>query len=358
MNNFSLRALHSKRRRLGRTTIPFAVVLASICSMGISSSAAHALTNPPGEVGDGLVLWIDASNPNGDGSTPSEGSTISTWRDLSDAGNHAPADGTGATWESAPTGFNGNPALRFSRSSDLSGSVYRAALDIRPDSTPDLTVIALYLPVALSNANGVWGADNGQWDRFFIAYHPSFGNGTSDGVVGLGPALGGQTISGSGVTGGSPHLLSVAYSGNVENGVNSGAANGSYVYFNCVLNRVFTDSTHPTAAQSNFAIGRDGDDSQFDGYIAEMLVYDRVLSADELNAVSGYLATKYSLQSSCSALIQPEYDYSEFYDYVLPSQDLPNTGSGANLLGLAAGLLVVGIAIRARLSTRRKAHTM
>jgi LPXTG-motif cell wall-anchored protein len=219
-------------------------------------------------------------------------------------------------------------------------------------SNPDVTVIALYLPITLSSANGVWGSNNEDWDRFFIAYHPAFGNGTSDGVVGLGPVQQGQTISGSGATGGSPHLLAVGYSGLVSGSDNNGATDGSYVYFNCVLSRVFTDSTHPTDAQTNFSIGRDGDNSQFDGHIAEVLVYDRVLTGEEVNTVSGYLATKYSLQSACSSLIQPEADYSEFDDYVLPTEELPNTGSGTNLVGLAAVLVMIGIAIRARRSYR------
>jgi hypothetical protein len=319
------------------------------------ASPAGAIVSPPGGVGDGLVLWLDSSDPYGDGTTPTQGASISTWTDLSTAGNHAIADGSGATWDSAPTGFNGRPALRFSRTTDTSGSVYRSPLDIRPTTTPDVTVIALYIPVALSNANGVWGSDNGNWDRFFIAYHPGFGNGTTDGVVGLGPVQQGQTISGSGATGGSPHLLAVGYSGLVSGGSNSGATDGSYVYFNCILNRVFTDSTDPTNAQTNFSVGRDGDNSQFDGHIAEVLVYDRVLTGEEVNAVSGYLATKYSLQSACSSLIEPETPEEvdrQFYDYVLPTEELPNTGTNTNLVGLAAVLVVTGIAIRARRSYR------
>lgn len=313
----------------------------------------RAVSPPPGGVGDGLVLWLDSSNPAGNGSLPADGAAVSTWVDLSSASNDAVLTGsTAATWQSSPTGFNGRPALLFTRDSDTTGSIYRSAnLDIRPTTTPDLTVIALYLPTALSSANGVWGSDNEDWDRFFISYHPAFGQADDDGVVGLGPVQQGQTIYGSGATGGSPHLMTVGYSGLVTNGVNSGAVDGSYVYFNCNLERQFTDSTHPTNAQTDFSIGWDGDTSVFAGYIAEILVYDRVLTGDEVNAVNGYLATKYSLQSACSAFAQPEtpvFEYDENYVHTDPTGGaLPDTGSETRPMVLIAALfLAVGCLVR------------
>jgi len=195
----------------------------SACSWVSPPTDVSALSPPPGGVSDCLVLWLDSSNPSGTGSLPADGGSISTWADLSGSGNDADFIGsTSATWQTSPTGFNGRPSLLFSRNNDTSGSVYRVTgLDIRPTSMPDLTVIALYLPTALSNANGVWGSDNLNWDRFFISYHPAFGEGDDDGVVALGPVQGGQTISGSGSTAGSPHLLTVSYSGLVSGGANS-----------------------------------------------------------------------------------------------------------------------------------------
>jgi hypothetical protein len=323
---------------------------ATVCLLiGLFPGNLRAATPPPGGVGDGLVLWLDSGNPSGDGSLPADGATVSTWVDLSSASNDAVLTGsTPATWQSSPTGFNGHPALLFTRGSDTTGSIYRSAnLDIRPTTTPDLTVITLYLPTALSNFNAVWGSDNGNWDRFFI----TFGQGDDDGLVGLGPIQGGQIIAGSGATGGSPHLLTVGYSGLVTNDVNSGAVDGSYVYFNCNLERQFTDSTHPTDAQTGFSIGWDGDGSVFAGYIAEMLVYDRVLTGDEVNAVNRYLATKYSLQSACSAFAQPEtpvFEFDEHYVHMDPTDEaLPDTGPESSPIVLIAVLLLtVGCLVR------------
>jgi hypothetical protein len=332
------------------------VASATVCLLvGLFPNDVRAVPPPPGGVGDGLVLWLDSSNPSGNGTLPADGGGVSNWVDLSGSGNDAQFVGTTqATWQSAPAGFNGRPSLLFSRTSNSSGSIYRSSsLDIRPTTTPDLTVIALYLPTALSSgsANGIWGSDNGNWDRFFLAYHAAFGQGDDDGLVGLGPVQEGQTIFGSGATGGSPHLMTVGYSGLVTNGVNSGAVDGSYVYFNCNLERQFTDSTDPIDAQSNFSVGWDGDSSVFAGYIAEVIVYNRVLTGDEVGAVNGYLAAKYGLQSACASFIQPEtpaFEYDEQYVHTNPTVDaLPDTGPESGSLALVATLfLALGCLVR------------
>jgi len=76
--------------------------------MGLSPTDVSALPPPPGGVSDGLVLWLDSSNPSGTGSLPADGSSISTWADLSGSGNDAQFVGsTAATWQTAPAGFNG-----------------------------------------------------------------------------------------------------------------------------------------------------------------------------------------------------------------------------------------------------------
>lgn len=270
------------------------------------ATAATPAVTAPGGVSSGLALWLDASNPNGDGSTPAEGALITEWVDLSgdDRDVSVPSGKTAATYSSSRAEFDGRPALQFARTSDTGGSVYSVPnLDIRPTTTPDITVLAVYRPTSLSGNHGVWGSDNGNWDRFFLSRHPSFGSGGDDGVVGLGPkgsvAESGEVVSDSGTTT-DPKLMAVAYSGNVVNGVNTGDLAASFVYFNCRIETTFTDTTHATDAQSTFAIGWDGDNSVFDGYIAEVIVYKRVLSLAELEDVNGYLATKYGLSGGCA----------------------------------------------------------
>lgn len=275
--------------------------------LAMSQSFATAVNPAPGNVSNGLILWLDASDPLFTGSLPSNGSSVATWKDKSGNGNDAAINPhgvgqahTAAIFESTPSGFNNRPALRFNRIDDNSGSVYEVGnIDIRASSISDVTVFSVYRPVALASNNGLWGNDDGNWDRFFITFHPGFGDGTDDGVVGLGPTLGGETIANSGSTA-APSLFAISYGGDVVNGVNVGDTNGSYVYFNCNLQRTFTDSTDESAARTDLSIGWDGNDSVFDGYIAEMIVYNRVLTSQEVGHVNGYLASKYNLASGCA----------------------------------------------------------
>lgn len=275
--------------------------------LALSQSFVTAVTPAPGNVANGLMLWLDASDPLFTGSAPANGSNVATWKDKSGNANDAAINPhgvgqahTAAIFESAPSGFNNRPALRFNRIDDNSGSVYEIGnIDIRASSISDITVFSVYRPVALASNNGLWGNDDGNWDRFFITFHPGFGDGTDDGVVGLGPALGGETIANSGSTA-VPSLFAISYGGHLVNGANVGDTNGSYVYFNCNLQRTFTDSTHSALARTRLSIGWDGNDSVFDGYIAEVIVYNRVLTSQEVGHVNGYLASKYNLASGCA----------------------------------------------------------
>ena len=285
------------------------MLLGALSMSGLVGSGlvSHAVQVTPGNVSSGLVLWLDASDPLANGTTPTNGASIATWKDKSTAARDATVNPfgvveahTAAVFESAPTGFNGRPALRFTRVDDNSGSVYRVAgFDIRASATPDITVLSVYKPAALATNNGLWGNDDGNWDRFFLTYTPMFGDGIDDGIVGLGPGLGGETIPNAGVST-APSMLAISYDGNVTGNSNSGPTNGSSVYFDCALLRTFTDSTEPTAARDHLSIGWDGNDSVFDGYLAEIIVYNRVLTSQEISQVNGYLASKYSLPTGCA----------------------------------------------------------
>lgn len=295
-------------RKFVIVTIVVAALVAATFGATRSSQAAIV---PPGGVAANLMLWLDASDPLGTGVAPSDGTSITTWADLSGSGNEATVNprgvvqpNTAASFASAPTGFNGRPALRFDRIDDNSGSVYQTAdLDLRASSRPDVTIFAVYRPAARSTNNGIWGIDDGGWDRFFISYIPNFGDGIDDGIVGLGPVQQGETIEDAGAY--ATNMMTVGYSGNVVGGTNAGETDGSFIYHDCTLERTFTDSTHATSAQTTMSIGWDGDNSVFDGYIAEVIVYDRVLTVPELDDVSRYLSTKYDLDSpGCASFVE------------------------------------------------------
>lgn len=295
--------------RTRRRLVAAGLVVTGLAMSALQSSVS-AVGPAPGNVSNGLALWLDASDPLFTGTLPTNGTNVTTWKDKSGNGRDAVVNPNGvgqantpAVFESAPSGFNGRPALRFNRIDDDSGSVYRVgSLDIRAVTNPDVTVFAVYRPVALSNFNGLWGNDDGNWDRFFLTYHSAFGDGVNDGIVGLGPTLAGETIADSGSTA-APSLFAISYGGNVVNGTNVGDTNGSYVYFNCNLQRTFTDSTDASMALSDLSVGWDGDNSVFDGYVAEMIVYNRVLNTQEVSSVNTYLASKYNLATGCASFV-------------------------------------------------------
>jgi len=81
----------------------------------------------------GAVIWLDASNVNGDGIAPADGAPIERWVDVSGAG--VGSDGTTALLQNdavqintgdqptyvASSGLNGMPAIRFVQDNDDNG---------------------------------------------------------------------------------------------------------------------------------------------------------------------------------------------------------------------------------------------
>ena len=291
--------------------------------------AEKSAATGPGDVDTGLLLWLDASDPDNDDNSnnnPADGTAVTTWSDKSGNSN----DATRASSDGTPiyvtsSNINNIPAFRFNNpytqyhsddgttpswdptceydldpntngcqwDESFAGQVFEVSgVDIRATTRPDITVFAVYKVSNASNGNlfGVWGQDNGAWDRFFIA---SGFQGAENGVVGLGPTEGGYRIDGAG--NGTTRLVTTVYDGNTSSGSNSGAADASKVYFDGALVEEFTDSTHITDASGAFHIGNDGDDSWFNGDIAEIIIYDRVLSDSEITDVSVYLADKYGV---------------------------------------------------------------
>jgi hypothetical protein len=249
----------------------------------------------------GLILWLRADCVNGTPTQPSDGTSITTWEDISGSNN----DATRVSGQTAPTLqsdsgnlINGLPVLNFTRTSDSAGSVFEVNnIDIRATSRPDVSIFAVYKTRRTGGSEtdnlGVWGNDDGAWDRFFLAKFQGFGN---DGLISLGPVQGNTTsgrITGAG-TDLTTRLLTAIYDGNVSNGTNSGPTDASKIYFGGTLVRSFTDSTNATLAKTKLYIGWDGDNSTFRGDIAEFIVFSRALESD-LPTINEYLNTRYNL---------------------------------------------------------------
>lgn len=253
----------------------------------------------------GLILWLRADCVNGTPTSPSNNSSVSTWEDLSGNNN----DASTLSGQSSPTFQNGAtylinnlPVLNFTRTNNGTGTVMKVDnIDIRANTLPDVSIFVVYKPRRSSDNGetlGVWGNDDGGWDRFFLARYTGFGN---DGLISLGP--GSSTLSTARVTNSgvdlTTRLMTAIYDGTVTSGTNSGPTDASKVYFGSTLITSFTDSTNATAAKEDLFIGWDGDDSAFRGDIAEFIVFNRALSSD-LPSINEYLNSRYNLDLDIS----------------------------------------------------------
>lgn len=299
-------------------TAPAIVVTLVAALVGMIEPSEASVTNP-GAIDKAPSVWLDASDPDADGiagNNPADGDSISVWKDKSGNGNDAQLlEGwTPATYQTQGTEeFNSQPTLHFNRIDDNVGTGLVVPVDGRASVTPNLTVFAVYQPTANTPNNGVWGMDNGDWDRFFISYHSNFGDGEYDGVVATGPTTIGVTVTGAGLPN-QPRLSAVRYAGNIVDGENEGTPNGSAVFFDGDLITRFTDRTDAYDAQSHIVIGSDGDNSAFEGDIAEVLIYPYALTDAEIRAVSAYIHDTYEVAKTPVAISAAAEDLFEGTD--------------------------------------------
>ncbi|WP_276132624.1 choice-of-anchor L domain-containing protein [Polluticoccus soli] len=272
---------------------------------GCSSTATTLVKvlQGPADVISGIRTWLDASDIDADGNSgnnPANNSAINTWNDKSGNGNDGvqlAGTNAGVIRSDAASVINGKPVVRFAGS-----NVYNFGnIDIRAGVTPDVSVITVYR-LSGQGHEGIWGNDDGNWDRFALASFSFTGN-NNNGIASRGPNQNPPytVIPNSGVPG-NLYLFTAIYDGQVSGGVNNGPANGSSFWFNGSLLGTFTDQTEPLNAKTSLRLGFDGDDGFMDGDIAEFIVYDRVLTECEIQDINVYLSNKYGVTYSTAKI--------------------------------------------------------
>ncbi len=128
-----------------------------------------------------LKYWVNASS-GVTGTTP-----VTAWIDLS--GNNITNTIAGAP-QLILSALNGSSIVRFSGGADI----INTSLSINSSIYPNLTIIAVYRPQT-TNSGGVWGEDNGGWDRFILDANglPSLvsnGDGPTYNIPGIFPLVG------------------------------------------------------------------------------------------------------------------------------------------------------------------------
>lgn len=247
----------------------------------------------PANIVDGIQLWLDGSNVNNySGTNPADSTKVAVWKDISGNKNNATVLAGQDTARMNTAQINGKDVMQFTRGSDAYGSVYEVAnIDIRSVSMPELTIFTVYRQgtKAPGVIHGIWGNDDGNWDRFFLS---SFGS--DNGAVSVGAPTNFVNVINAGVVG-ETKLLTAVY--------DHGVVDSTVVYYNALpVNRV-QDNSHPTAAKSTFRIGSDGDGSTFNGDIAELVLYNRKLSECEIKEVNRYFGYKYNVSLTTAKII-------------------------------------------------------
>lgn len=227
-----------------------------------------------------------ASAVNDNGPQPADGAAVSTWVDVI-AGQNAVQLNASQKPIFRSTAMGGKPALEFDGIDDA----MFAPVNIDYTKYPALTVVARFQNIAGGGSTyyGVWGHDNGGYDRFLIS------GGT--GPEGTGISTGGSVTAVPGITDTTGPLL-------VTSVLNHGAGPGSStVYLNGNAVTTFAES-HNNSGATHFGIGTiQGPPSvgaaAFKGYIDFILLYEGALTP----AVVQDLQTYFGPAPSCKAIL-------------------------------------------------------
>lgn len=225
----------------------------------------------------GLVLWADGSDTSTYTHTDNR---LSVWADKSGQGNDLSAGAAGPLVNNRT--LNGKPAVHF----DDTDAMNTGALLVDLDAS-DFTIVTVSV-TEVYNSDVLWSFDN--LYKIFIHGSAQFrlnagGGSVTDNQIG---GAGGAS---------NPSMLTMAGGGL------DGEAN---TYLDGVLDNANVGATFP-AGGSDFIIGAQSIGSsgtRFTGLIAEVIVYDRKLTDDELGDVHTYLAAKWGIAGNYATDIQ------------------------------------------------------
>ena len=266
--------------RVPATVVAIFLLVTQIFSYTPAANAVDPCPNSNALNGiSGLILWLRADCVSGSAADPADNSTVATWSDQSGLGNNATSSGNPTFQSDSANLINSQPVISFNGSSIFSG------IDIRAVTRPNLTIFTVHKARGTGNREGIWGIDNGGWDRFFLVRWVG-----DNGIVSAGGAV---DVAGTGVIG-TPTLTTTL--------LRHGVSNESKVYVNGALTTSLTDGSDPNNAYTNLLIGSGGAGLNFTGDIAEVIIFSQALSVSNLQTVNGYLKPKYNLNISSSNL--------------------------------------------------------
>ena len=262
------------------------------CTSASRSAVTASVVNPPGGVGTNLLLWMkaDAEVHNSGTTLATDGQDVDNWHDQS-GNNHDATTGTDPHWDE--DAFNFNPAVHFTAASNEYLSIPSGIFGAQT-----LTGVSAYAVTGHTSGTGagaVFSEPLTSEDFMFLAPWSTddiYWQVGSD-AVGSGRATDGTW---EGTSDGSAHLWGMG-----NNSSNSTSA-GEEQYIRLNGKVVDTQDGYDASAvsnNSNFYIGYwDRNSYEMNGPIAELVVYDKILTATEEIQVQSYLAIKYGITLS------------------------------------------------------------
>ncbi len=258
----------------------------------------------PGNVTTGLALWLRADAGT---NTTTDGANITSWTDQSSSANNASEDNNGGGAPVEPTyqdeEINFNPSIRFSNAESNNNSWLETASN---STDGDMTLISVF-----KTAQSDGSASNFTDSPALVSGEAA---GTDDYALGL--SEGRLYINAT--TNNNFNIRPATSYTNEQPRIATGtrlqasSATGINLYVDSENVGTATSNTTALDAAGTFAIGNHSvydADGQFEGDIAEVIVFDQVLSETDQAQVETYLAIKYGITRSVSALSEAAEDY-------------------------------------------------
>ncbi|OEK02575.1 hypothetical protein BFP97_14045 [Roseivirga sp. 4D4] len=263
------------------------------------------VTCGPGGVNTDIALWLRADLGT---NTTVDNENITTWTDQSSPANSATEQNAGGGSPVEPTyqanEMNFNPAIRFSDAQSNNNSWLETGSNL---SDNDLTLISVF-KTAQTNGSGTDFTES----PALISNEAT--SGSDDYALGLAEGrlfINAENNNGYSIRPATTYVDEVTRIATATR-VDANQANGINLYVNSENVGSATSDDVNLDAGGTFTIGNHSDydaDGQFEGDIAEILVFNKVLTAVERAKVESYLAIKYGITRTVGGLTESDEDY-------------------------------------------------
>jgi hypothetical protein len=254
------------------SSFPFpSVISPSILTVAIPRATTNRPVFTPRQI-SGCQLWLDAADPNGNGTVPTNGSSVSTWTDKSGNARNATAFTGTALYSNLGVNFTGSQSFLTPLSGIINNQTGFMILSYNSASLIDITGLKQ----------------------------------DSDGTIGIQLVME-SNIQKIRVWGGATLVSGATISQNTRfmNGyqfVAGGAAGTSILYANGAQTAVSSGTGPTLSGTSQYMVGAysssGGTQELFQGVINEIVLFNVILTTAQRQQVEGYLAWKWGLVTS------------------------------------------------------------